>query len=518
LQEKLNSLAEAIEGRLSKFIHLKQFHFRYTKEMIFDIVNNCSSWNPDRTKNDLQNLRVCFENIDGWGVPVVLDAPDVKSMGSVNEKGFLLFFALFIPSLEGTAGPKKQAKQKQEEKKVEPVVVVEDSGEIVRLQKRIVELEAEKVEVKEVAVEANQQVENLSMESETLSSTIQDLENKIVVLTDELKRKPKEVVKDNSAEMRNLRNELDSTYERFEQTKNDCQEHMKELRAAAAKNAELENRLRELENKNRQAEEEAREWEKKLAGSQKRADALADRLRAQDFDGLEAKYLALIQELSLTSASLKEARLESELALRKLHALELKMPLYLRQGKNTVPPPVGNVTLCFTDVEGSTVQWEWDADSMAVAIRVHNDLMRTKLHEWGGYEVKTEGDAFMVAFEDPMTAVNWCLDLQESLLTAQWPEPMYQHEKSKIVESKRTGKLLYQGLRVRMGIHNGNPSAEEDPVVKFSFFSSFSSSFSSCSKPTPVFIDGAYGLFRPYGEPVGSSGVGGQRRTDCHVE
>jgi hypothetical protein len=108
---------------------------------------------------------------------------DVKSMGSVNEKGFLLFFALFIPSLEGTAGPKKQAKQKQEEKKVEPVVVVEDSGEIVRLQKRIAELEAEKVEVKEVAVEANQQVENLSMESETLSSTIQELENKIVVLT-----------------------------------------------------------------------------------------------------------------------------------------------------------------------------------------------------------------------------------------------------------------------------------------------------------------------------------------------
>jgi chromosome segregation ATPase len=102
---------------------------------------------------------------------------------------------------------------------------------------------------------------------------------------DELNRKPKEVVKevmkDNSAEMRNLRNELDSTYERFEQTKNDCQEHMKELRAAAAKNAELENRLRELENKNRQAEEEAREWEKKLADSEKRADDLADRLRAQ---------------------------------------------------------------------------------------------------------------------------------------------------------------------------------------------------------------------------------------------
>lgn len=34
-----------------------------------------------------------------------------------------------------------------------------------------------------------------------------------------------------------------------------------------------------------------------------------------------------------------------------MHALELKMPLFLRQGKNTVEPPIGDVTLVFTDVE-----------------------------------------------------------------------------------------------------------------------------------------------------------------------
>jgi hypothetical protein len=40
-------------------------------------------------------------------------------MGSVNERGFLMFFAFFLPSLEGIAGPKKQKQ----------VAVVDTSGE-----------------------------------------------------------------------------------------------------------------------------------------------------------------------------------------------------------------------------------------------------------------------------------------------------------------------------------------------------------------------------------------------------
>ncbi len=32
------------------------------------------------------------------------------------------------------------------------------------------------------------------------------------------------------------------------------------------------------------------------------------------------------------------------------------------------------------------------------------------------YEVKTEGDAFMCAFGDPLVAVRWCLDAQEKVL------------------------------------------------------------------------------------------------------
>ncbi len=104
----MSGLAQAIEERLGKFIKLKQFHFRYTKEMIFAIVHDCSNWDPDEKQNEVANLRSAFDNIAGWGIPTLVDPPDIKNMGSVNERGFLMFFAFFLPSLEGTAGPKKQ--------------------------------------------------------------------------------------------------------------------------------------------------------------------------------------------------------------------------------------------------------------------------------------------------------------------------------------------------------------------------------------------------------------------------
>lgn len=101
---------------------------------------------------------------------------------------------------------------------------------------------------------------------------------------------------------------------------------------------------------------------------------------------------------------------------------------------------------------------------MAVAIRKHNEVLREMLQQHGGYEVKTEGDAFMCSFADPLVAVRFCLDTQEKLLQVDWPQEIYEHEKSQIVKND-DGQLLYRGLRVRMGLHCGNPSCEEDPTT-----------------------------------------------------
>eukprot|EP01091_Cochliopodium_minus_P021260 TRINITY_DN964_c0_g1_i7.p1 TRINITY_DN964_c0_g1~~TRINITY_DN964_c0_g1_i7.p1 ORF type:complete len:876 (-),score=434.77 TRINITY_DN964_c0_g1_i7:46-2292(-) len=159
---------------------------------------------------------------------------------------------------------------------------------------------------------------------------------------------------------------------------------------------------------------------------------------------------------------------------KQLLSLKLKMPLYLQPGSTSVPPPTGTVTLVFTDVKGSTVQWEKDPETMAKAITIHNKIMRKKLDEYKGYEVKTEGDAFMIAFGDCLNAVKWCLDLQQTLMKEDWPEQLLKNKKRMIyrglreessIEYDSKKRMIFRGLKVRMGINKGEPSAEPDPVT-----------------------------------------------------
>jgi predicted ATPase/class 3 adenylate cyclase/Tfp pilus assembly protein PilF len=126
--------------------------------------------------------------------------------------------------------------------------------------------------------------------------------------------------------------------------------------------------------------------------------------------------------------------------------------------------PTGPVTLVFTDVQGSTELWERAADTMRPALELHNALLRALIVELGGYEVKTEGDAFMVAFSSPLQAVRWCLRAQEALLAADWPaELLSQPEGGE--QRAADGALLLRGLRVRMGAHTGEPDCRPDPTT-----------------------------------------------------
>jgi len=72
-----------------------------------------------------------------------------------------------------------------------------------------------------------------------------------------------------------------------------------------------------------------------------------------------------------------------------------------------------SVTLVCTDVEGSTEMWEWDNKAMMDAISLHDRVMRMHLPKFGGYEVATEGDAFVIAFHTPGKAVGWAAATQQ---------------------------------------------------------------------------------------------------------
>lgn len=131
---------------------------------------------------------------------------------------------------------------------------------------------------------------------------------------------------------------------------------------------------------------------------------------------------------------------------------------------SSVTPPTGRVTLVFTDVQGSTNLWERHTDAMRAALTLHNQELRQLLAQSGGYEVKTEGDAFMLAFTSPESALRWCLAAQETLLGLDWPHELLSHEDA--CEAHRPdGTLLFRGLRVRMGLHTGEPECRPDPVT-----------------------------------------------------
>lgn len=130
-----------------------------------------------------------------------------------------------------------------------------------------------------------------------------------------------------------------------------------------------------------------------------------------------------------------------------------------------VDAPMGEVTLVFTDIKNSTILWETYPIAMQSAIKMHNEVMRRHLRIIGGYEVKTEGDAFMVAFPTVTSALLWCFTIQSQLLEVQWPQEILSSVHGEEMEDA-DGNIIFRGLSVRMGIHWGRPVCEVDPVTK----------------------------------------------------
>lgn len=130
-----------------------------------------------------------------------------------------------------------------------------------------------------------------------------------------------------------------------------------------------------------------------------------------------------------------------------------------------VPAPTGMIAIVFTDIKNSTHLWETYPEAMRSAIKLHNEVMRRQLRRIGGFEVKTEGDAFMVSFPTATSALLWCFAIQTNLLTVNWPSEMLNSVNCQPTFD-RDNRLIFRGLSVRMGIHWGEPLAEPDPVTR----------------------------------------------------
>ena len=106
--------------------------------------------------------------------------------------------------------------------------------------------------------------------------------------------------------------------------------------------------------------------------------------------------------------------------------------------------PDGTVTLMFSDIEDSTVLTERLGDqAWQELLRKHNALIREQLRAHSGYEVKTMGDGFMVAFQSAKKGLDCAIAIQRAFDGPQ-----------------RRGRA--SSVKVRIGLHAGEAIKDGD--------------------------------------------------------
>ena len=95
--------------------------------------------------------------------------------------------------------------------------------------------------------------------------------------------------------------------------------------------------------------------------------------------------------------------------------------------------PSGTVTFLFSDIEGSSVEWERDAEAMRSALADHDEQLRRAIGTCRGVVVKHTGDGVMAVFEHPGDALRAAIEAQQTI----------------------------QRVAVRMGVHTGRAQPED---------------------------------------------------------
>ncbi len=113
----------------------------------------------------------------------------------------------------------------------------------------------------------------------------------------------------------------------------------------------------------------------------------------------------------------------------------------------TIPLPSGHVTIVFTDIEGSTRMTKaLDQAYLADPKPQHDARTRAVVDAHNGYVVKSTGDGFMLAFQQPEDAVEFGVAIQEAII------------KPTLVAGDDAGKMWT--IRLRIGVHQGTEPLE----------------------------------------------------------
>jgi len=104
------------------------------------------------------------------------------------------------------------------------------------------------------------------------------------------------------------------------------------------------------------------------------------------------------------------------------------------------------ITILFTDIEGSTKHWESKGDIEGrIMIDQHNRLAFPVIRKYRGKVIKTIGDSIMASFKSPKNAIKAAIGIQQAI---------EQHK-----EKNKRFKL-----KIRIGIHTGKALVEKNDV------------------------------------------------------
>lgn len=107
--------------------------------------------------------------------------------------------------------------------------------------------------------------------------------------------------------------------------------------------------------------------------------------------------------------------------------------------------PGGTVTFAFTDIEDSTELLKRLGDDYREVLTTHRRIVRDAFAARDGIEIDTQGDAFFYVFARARDAVSAAVDAQREHAVATWPGGVE--------------------VRVRMGLHTGEPALHEEGYV-----------------------------------------------------
>jgi class 3 adenylate cyclase len=114
-----------------------------------------------------------------------------------------------------------------------------------------------------------------------------------------------------------------------------------------------------------------------------------------------------------------------------------------RPSLRSAAAPDGTVTILFSDIEGSTALNEQLGDVRWLELlRAHNRVVRDRVKAGGGFEVKAQGDGFMIAFPSARRAIQSAQAIQEAI-------------------GHSLGDHPDGPIRVRIGLHTGEAIREE---------------------------------------------------------